>query len=145
MFTISAVHRAGLGKASEFLPLQLPLIIKTFPEIAGVFPGTLNVELDVPLVVLRPDHRTEPLRWHEELPEPEAFDLLRIDFQASEGAPRIRSWLYLPHRSPYRECPRWHEVLAPRVEIPVDSRCLIHIDRDHVQLPLPYWPAALAR
>jgi hypothetical protein len=39
-----------------YLKMQVPEVVKTFPEISEFYAGTLNVQLDQPLVVVRSDH-----------------------------------------------------------------------------------------
>ena len=53
----------GLGVAQGTLARQLPLISQGFPEVVDCYPGTINMELECPLEVTQPDHRTAPLAW----------------------------------------------------------------------------------
>ena len=64
------------------LDAQVPKIAEEFPELKDCYHGTINVELDVPLFVVAPDHRTKPIHWDDAFPDGEVFDLLRIWFQA---------------------------------------------------------------
>lgn len=92
----------GLGVATGTLARQLPLIAQDFPEVAGCFPGTLNLKLELPLEVTRPDHRTPPLAWTPSGRTREVFDLLRIELEFAHLPAPVKAWLYVAHRSPHR-------------------------------------------
>ena len=104
--------------------------------------GTINVELDVPLFVVAPDHRTKPIHWDDAFPDGEVFDLLRIWFQALRDSTPVNAWLYIPHGSQHRRTPYLHEAIAPKkLEIQDNVRCKITIERDTVRLPYRLFPA----
>ena len=134
--TIRGKRTRGLGIATETVAAQMPQLVRSFPEIKDCFPGTINVELETPLVVERPDHQTGLMTWiYKGAPVTEHFGFLRIEFEAPPGAPRVPAWLYIASASPHRQTPRIHEVLAPRVEIPAVCDCAIHIDRRFTTSP----------
>jgi hypothetical protein len=144
MLTIGGDYKSGAGAASVNLQDQLPLLEREFPEIQGCKPGTLNLLLDSPLLVLTPDHRSRAIDWQpEHHPGGEVFDLLRIDLEAPEGAARTRAWLYIAHASDHRVNPKMHEVIAPPLALSSGARCKVHINRPFVQLPYRAWPAFL--
>jgi len=60
---IDATIVEGLGAAGRTLKLQMPHLIKHFPEISSCYLGTINLELDQPLRVNNPDFTTPPIRW----------------------------------------------------------------------------------
>jgi hypothetical protein len=140
LFTVDGIRQAGLGAASGNLAIQLPLIAQEFPEIANCHPGTINLELNCPLLVLAPDHRTRAIFWDKSFPDGEVFDLLRIEFEAPVGASSVQAWLYIPHGSPHRRKPRIHEVIAPKLTLQPGIQCRIRVNRNAVQLPYSQWP-----
>jgi len=113
----------GLGVATGTLARQLPLIAQDFPEVADCFPGTLNLKLELPLEVTRPDHRTSPLAWTPSGRTREVFDLLRIELEFAHFPAR----LYVAHCSPHRATPTLHEVIAPQLAIGDVRQCRIHL------------------
>lgn len=130
MTTIRGKRTRGLGIATQTVAAQLPQLIQSFPELKDCFRGTINVELEHPLLVERPDHQTDDFTWFlNGTPCTEHFGFLRIEFEAPLGGPRVPAWIYIASGSPHRETPRIHEVLAPRLEIPAHCECAIHIDR----------------
>jgi len=142
VITIQGVRRPGLNAAHDNLAIQLPLIAQEFPEIADCHLGTINIELPVPLFVVAPDHRSQPIHWDNVgFPDGEVFDLLRIQFEAPLGAALVMAWLYIPHGSPARRTPCIHEVLAAKLEIPAEAECKIMINRNAIQLPNGMFPA----
>lgn len=144
MITIEGVRCRGLNAAHRNLQKQLPPIVAEFPEIAHCYHGTINVRLDVPLLVLTPDHRSHPIHWDDvEFPNGEVFDFLRIDFEAPLDAKPVRAWLYIPHGSKARWTPNIHEVLAPELSISADARCRVEINRTCIQLPYRWFPAVV--
>jgi hypothetical protein len=139
MISISGVLERGLDCAHRSIALQLPDVIKEFPELAGCYPGTLNLRLEEPLIVVVPDHRTKPIAWVPDSPDvTEVFDFLRIRLEAPVGRPAIPAWFYVAHRSQHRANLRLQEVVAPRkLKIAPGTKCRIHIDRPTIKLP-PY-------
>jgi hypothetical protein len=138
------VRCGGLKAAHENLAKQLPLIAKEFPEIADCHHGTINVHLTVPLFVVAPDHRSEPIPWdNTNFPNGEVFDLLRIQFEAPVDTKPVTAWFYIPHGSPARRTPYIHEVLAPKLDVPDKAQCRIRINRSAVQIPYSLFPAVI--
>jgi hypothetical protein len=136
MFQIDGLYAPGNGFASKELPSQIPLIVPQFPEIAGCFLGTINLILDRPLLVVKPDHRTMGLTWRGDPAQQDAYDFLRIEFEGPIGAPAVKAWLYIPHRATHRKHLNVHEVLAPTM-LPIShgDRCRIRIHRPVEELP----------
>ena len=143
MITIEGTVTNGLGTAHQNLMTQLPQIVTEFPEIAGVHLGTINLQLNIPLVVIAPDHRTRPIQWMPAGNPPETFDLLRIEIEAPVNTQRVGAWLYIAHFSPHRQTPHVHEVLGPKLPVTLGTKCRLHIDRAAGQLPHPAYPAVL--
>ncbi len=143
MFAVEGTRQAGLGAATGNLAVQLPLIAGEFPEVGACYPGTINLLLDYPLLVLAPDHRTRPLAWHPNFAAGEVFDFLRIQLETPTGAESVPAWLYIPHGSPHRQNLRLHEVIAPKVNVAAGARCRVRIDRKAVQVPYEAWPVVV--
>ncbi|QOR40213.1 glycosyltransferase family 9 protein [Billgrantia diversa] len=117
----------GLGVASRTLARQLPLISLNFPEVKGCHPGTVNLELDRPLIVNKPDHRTAPLAWTQSGRTTEVFDLVRIGLEFDHVEKIIPAWLYIAHASPHRQTPTIHEVIAGPMDLADVSSCRVHL------------------
>ena len=146
MIRIKGRRIKGIGEATNSVAIQIPHIAAEFPEIAKAHPATINLELDLPLIVLTPDHRTRVIDWDpKRYPGGEVFDLLRIELEAPLGARRMSAWLYIAHRSDWRKSPQHHEIIAPRFirNLRPDSRCRIIIYRDAAKLPYRQWPAVV--
>lgn len=144
MISIRGTIQKGFGGASGNLVTQLPRIAEGFPEVKNCFHGTLNIELEKPLLVLSPDHRTKRIDWHPDHAPGEVFDLLRIDLEAPLGSPKIPAWLYIAHNSDHRRNLRMHEVIAQKIGASVGCACMIHIDRPCVTLPHRQFPVVVA-
>jgi hypothetical protein len=87
MLELFGIHQKGTGTATPNLATQLPLIAKEFPEVAACHHGTINLNLDSPLFVIAPDHRTKPIHWNDkDFPDGEVFDWLRIRIEAPGGS-----------------------------------------------------------
>lgn len=125
---------SGLGVATGTLARQLPLISESFPEVAGCYPGTLNLQLSRPLRLIRPHHRSAPLAWTPSGRTKEVFDLLRIELEFEHLAHRVPAWLYVAHGSPHRQTPTVHEVIAARLALNGAKCCRVHLPEDAVDL-----------
>lgn len=132
--TIKAQLISGLGVASRTIARQLPLISQNFPEVTGCWPGTINLELETPMIVTDPDHRTAPLAWTPSGVTTEMFDLVRVKLEFSHLACPVPAWLYVAHRSPHRQTPTIHEVISHRLDITGATGCHVHIRSDSVML-----------
>jgi hypothetical protein len=124
-----------LRAAASNLSKQLPFIEKEFPEISGCYLGTVNLLLDFPLLVISPDHRTNPIPWDPRFGVGEIFDFLRIEIEAPVGTSRVPAWLYIGHGSVHRADCRKHEVLGPKLNVKIGDRCCIIIKKKIVELP----------
>jgi hypothetical protein len=135
LVSIEGRVRNHLGKATHNLRLQIPLIESEFPEIKGCYLGSINLELEVPLLVVAPDHRTKPIPWRDNPQETGVFDFLRIKIEAPIDSAPEPAWLYIPHDSPHRRTPCLHEVIA-NCRLPIDegTRCRIWIDPTAIRI-----------
>lgn len=127
----------GLGVAQRTLARQLPLISQDFPEVADCHPGTINLELEFPLEVTQPDHRTIPLAWTPSGRTTEVFDLVRIELEFGPLPTRVPAWLYVAHASPHRSTPTVHEVIAQQLNLSDVHECQIHLRSSAVTLTPP--------
>jgi hypothetical protein len=134
----------GLGAASSTLAHQLPAVEKEFPEISVCHHGSINLELELPLLVLTPDHRTKPIAWVPGNAEAtEVFDLVRIELEAPLGATAVPAWLYIAHGSPHRRTLNIHEVITTKLNIADVKSCRIKINRQSFQLPFQQCPIVI--
>ncbi|MFV3290655.1 glycosyltransferase family 9 protein [Pseudomonas sp. NY11955] len=125
---------SGLGVATGTLARQLPMISRSFPEVAACHPGTLNLQLSRPLRLIHPHHRSAPLAWTPSGRTREVFDLLRVQLEFDHLAHRVPAWLYVAHGSPHRQNPMLHEVIATRLELNGAKRCRMHLPAHAVDL-----------
>jgi len=135
--------RPGLGVASQALAIQLPRIALEFPEIAACRPASINIDLDLPLMVIAPDHRTRRITWIPGQDGTEAIDLLRVELEAPLNAPAVSAWLYIPHNSPYRRTPHIHELIAAPLNLQDVTTCRIRFNRAVVQMPWSAYPVVM--
>lgn len=123
----------GMRAASESLKLQMPLIIKEFPEIKDCYPGTINLEFENPLLILTPDHRTNEIKWINNFSE--KFDFLRVKLKLENKIEVYDAWLYIPHASKHRNNITIHELITKKININHDNICEIEINRNLIQIP----------
>jgi hypothetical protein len=126
----------GYGWATKFLKTQIPLIAREFPEIKICHRGSINVLLDTPLQINRPDFITRRIDWGE---MKEVFHFTRIEFELLGGRRRPvrhRAWIYGPQNSPHRTNPFHIEVIAPKIALGRTRRCRIRIDRAARKVPM---------
>ena len=123
----------------------MPWLIAEFPEITGCHLGTINLELEKPLLVLTPDHRTRPIPWKRgpEFGDGEVFDFLRIRIELPAGRGETPAWLYLSHLTPHRAQPRLHEIIAPPIDLGDQPIVSLAIPRSTVELPYREFPAII--
>lgn len=102
----------GMGAATGALAAQLPVLAHFVPALHDILPGTVNVVLDCALMVLEPDVRTPPIKWHPEAP-PEAFEFIRcrVKFSAANSCAVADGWIYRPLSSQHRADPRHVELI----------------------------------
>jgi len=141
MITIEGVRRPGMNAAHKNLVKQLPLIAAEFPEIGDCHYGPINVQLHVPLLVVAPDHRSQPIPWGRcGLSEWRGLRSFTHPVRGASRCGTCGAWLYIPHGSPARATPQIHEVLARRLDIPAEVQCRVTINRNAVQLAYRYFP-----
>lgn len=121
----------GLGLATEYLAMQLPLIAKEFPEVANCHRGSINLRLDRPLRIATPDFTTSEIDWGE---QQEIFDFTRITIEPLKRPagrnPKYRAWIYGPRNSSHRADPFHIEViLKEKINLKGVRGILVRIDR----------------
>lgn len=140
MTRLKAIRFSGEGKAGRTIAIQLPLIAQTFPEIRSCHPGTINLELESPLIIVRPDHRTQPIKWKQNLEIGEVFDLVRIRLETRLGDTVHDAWLYIAHRSEHRKNLSHHELIAPFLKLDGIQEFVVDIMPPCVQLSYRHNP-----
>jgi hypothetical protein len=116
----------GCQVGQQTLAKQIPLIAPEFPEIEKCHRGSMNVELECGLGIIKHDHETGLILW-EGLPG-EQFGFLRIRLELPIGGPQHTAWIYTPYNSPHRQNRRQVEVIADKIEnVQNGSQCRIHI------------------
>jgi len=126
----------GYRWATKYLAMQIPLIAKQFPEIARCHPGSINVKLDVPLRIHKPDFITREIDWGV-MKEVFHFTRIRFALLPRRGRQRTRkAWIYGPQNSPHRGNVYYIEVIAGKIDLGKTRRCRIRIDHPHRLVPL---------
>ena len=129
MIPIKGKIQKGKGESQNTLKEQMPFFKECFPEVAACKPGTINVLLEKPLVVIAPDFTTQPLPWHPAfkiVKGGEVFQFVRVNLIV-DGLPSVKAWIYKAQFSPYRENPFYVEVLAPPVDFSGTPGCTIEV------------------
>ena len=134
MLEIDGLCAPGYGRAAGDLAFQIPRFAVDFPEVDDCHLGTINLILDRPLLVAKPDYRKQ-VAWGTDPSQLHGFDFLRIEIEAPIGAAPVRAWLYIPHRSLHRKHLNVHEVIAAKLPIKHGDRCRLRIDRAVEELP----------
>jgi hypothetical protein len=130
---------SGFGIASGNLEKQLPLIAEEFPEIAACHAGSINMMLDFPLRIDKPDFITTTIDWGE---QQEIFHLTRIRLEpvidrAIGGRSSLlhAAWIYGPQNSKHRQDPFHVEVIAEKLELSGATHCRVHLGKPARQVP----------
>ena len=108
----------GSGQGQNTLREQMPFFRDCFPEVSGCRAATINIRLEKPLIVLKPDFTTQSVPWHpafKVVKGGEVFQFIRIRL-GFQGSQPVDAWIYRAQFSPYREDPFMIEVLAPPIE-----------------------------
>jgi hypothetical protein len=133
--TLSA---AGYGAAStNTLPKQWDELIKYVPELQQCYQGTINVDLNVPVLILNPDRTVPPFEWQPN--QVEGFAFARVEFEYPVGGQRRDAWIYLAAHSMHRYNMRRAEVITSHIQdLPqrgnfagADIGCRLHFPRVH--------------
>lgn len=122
----------GHGVASITLAKQIPLMCESFPDISVCHFGSINLELEVDLIVASYDFRSLPIEWEPN--HKEVFDFLRVRLTPINHPP-VRAWLYIPHDSFHRKKLNHHELITTKLNIDGISDFRIEIQRPCIELP----------
>ncbi len=134
--SFNGIIKNGTGSATTNLQKQIPLIAKQFPEIADVYRGTINIQLESKdFRVSSPDFITKAIDWRnghtqdKKADGPEVFHFTRICIQPA-NMPRYCMWIYGPQQSPHLKEPGYIEVIAQtKIEgCQVENTCILFID-----------------
>ena len=126
----------GFSWATKYLKTQIPLIARQFPEIARCHRGSINVLLDKPLRIHKPDFITREIDWGV-MKEVFHFTRIRFALLPRTGRPRThKAWIYGPQNSPHRGNVFYVEVITRKIDLGRIKRCRICIDRPHRLVPL---------
>jgi len=129
---IDAIIFRGSEVATKNMGYQLPELVRQFPNIKNVHPGSINVRLSKPLYGLRYEYTTSPIRWWDAGPDQwqiEIFSFLEIKFEYPiDNNTLYRAWLFDCHNSGYHNNPLFHEIIAEKIEgVAYDKDCRVHL------------------
>jgi CTP-dependent riboflavin kinase len=119
----------GLGESQNTIKEQLPYFRECFPEVADCKPGTINILLEQPLVIVAPDFTTQPLPWHpafKVVKGGETFQFVRVRLKI-DGLSEVKAWVYRAQFSPYRQNPFYVEIVAPPLDFKGQPGCSLEI------------------
>jgi hypothetical protein len=129
----------GFGIAAGNLDKQLPLIAEEFPEIELCHRGSINMLLDYPLRIDKPDFITTTIDWGE---QQETFHLTRIRIEPiidpdnpAMAFPQHPAWIYGPQNSKHRQDPFHIEIIAEKLALANATHCRLHLARPARQVP----------
>jgi hypothetical protein len=119
----------GLKAASWTIPRQKSFFKKYIEDIDRYQDGTINLLLEAPLIIYKPDIETEPIEWLKG--SLEKFGFLKIKFEtipSQEGMP-LDALIYIPYGSPHFPNPFYKEILAPKIDLSRVEYCNVIIDK----------------
>ncbi|OAF04715.1 hypothetical protein AYJ54_23945 [Bradyrhizobium centrolobii] len=121
--------RSGLGRATNTVRMQAPLLRPYFPEISRCHLGTMNFVLEIAFQVRLPDIVTPPLAWHPSNPTGERFGITKIALTLANGEVHD-AWIFTSEGSPHRFDDHLIEVVAERINgITIGDKCGLTVDR----------------
>jgi len=130
---VDATIIRGFGAATKNMRNQLSHLVRQFPDIKNVHPGSINVELIKPLYGLKYDYVTSPpIRWWDVGPDrwqTETFGFLEIKFEYPVGNNALyRAWLFDCHNSDYHNNPLRFEIISEKIDgIVYNQSCRMHL------------------
>jgi CTP-dependent riboflavin kinase len=127
IIVLGEVVRGHGAASSHTVVRQLPHFISMVPKMAGCYPGTINLRLEKPLRVVRPDVATA-CAWQGPGSIPELFYLHEIQIEFPTASAREAAWIYVPHDSPHFSNPFLVEIISQKLAgIGYGHLCRIHI------------------
>ncbi len=122
----------GTKGAAPSIEKQKPFLQPYIPEISLLKSGTINVELESPLLIATYDVETPSIEW-----EPNRWEKFRIVRAAIQlcvptfGDP-VPCLLYYAEKSPYYYNPRFVEVVTKKLDQKNEAReCFICLTQPH--------------
>jgi hypothetical protein len=140
--SIKGTRVSGQGAANENLKVLLPLLASDCPGIEKCYPGTINVQLELPLQKKLADKWTQRT-WDPVFALPpnrdEGFGFIEISFECPSGSQPRQAWILLSEGAPLTYDPFCAEIVAPDLRpLPPDTPCVIHLARLPTQ-QAPKW------
>jgi hypothetical protein len=134
-FSIDGMVIQGLQAAGRStLVRQMPHFQSVRPEMRGLHPATINLQLEGALRIDNPDFSTE-YAWYR--PTPEKFSFLYITLEFPIGSAHRSAWIYVPHESPHLSKRCQVEIISEKIEgLIYGSRCRIHVPRGRLETGL---------
>jgi hypothetical protein len=129
------LSQIGTGSARNNLAMQWDGLTRYVPELRECHQGTINVDLQVPVLILNLHKAVPPFEW--QTGQSEGFGFLEIQFEWPIGAERLRAWVYLPQYSPHRYNMKFAEVVTTHIpELPqrhqlagANRQCHLHFSQ----------------
>jgi hypothetical protein len=114
------------------LALQLPEFTKSHPELSICKLGTINVRLNKPLRVDKPDFVIGPLRYRTQSGDLyETYGFVRIQLEVPPGSTTQQAWIYIPEKSPHRDNLFQVEIISAQIDaVAYGIMCRLTIERD---------------
>jgi len=130
----------GFGVANKNIPFQMPHLVRQFPDIKNIYPGSINVSLEKPLRILAYDYTTLPTPWWDvDGRNPgrwvsERFGFLEIKLEYPLGGPTHRAWFFDCHNSAYHDDHFRFEIISEKIDnLSNGQRCKVYIEKSKAQ------------
>ena len=118
--TIKGKIQKGFGQASHTIPRQKKFFKKYIKDIDCYYNGTINLLMEKPIIISRPDIITEPIEWTKGFKEKFEFLNIKLEVEAFSQNVVYNGYIYIAHGSPYFTNPFYHEILVPNI---YDNNC----------------------
>jgi len=125
---------SGLGAASGTLKRQIPLIREQFDFIQNCWPGTINLRLSEPVILLNVDFETTPIAWTPSGRKAESFGFIEIALAFPGSLKMFQGWLYLASNSPHRHDNHTFEVITQKLNLDGVSDCKMYIRSSAIEM-----------
>ncbi|HEU0118675.1 MAG TPA: hypothetical protein VFR09_08600 [Alphaproteobacteria bacterium] len=134
----------GLGAARGNLAAQLPKIAAEYPSVKDCYAGTINIQLDEPLYIIKPDYKTKLIEWMPGCSE--KFNFTVVQFECPIGSQHSVAWIYNPNLSPHRFDDLTVELIAPYLPgVAKGQACRLHLPKNRLgerrRFKRVSWPA----
>jgi hypothetical protein len=135
---IAATITSNKKSAKWNFEIEMPIILwhlhkreetQWVAELDSYYPATINLYLDSPPTIPKPDIETAPLRWHfhPSIPK-ESFAFTQIRFEYPIGTAPREAVVIRPSGSESYRDPRHLEIMTTLVDLLVQGeRCGVHI------------------